>query len=208
MQIICEFRIFCFSRYSGGYKKPLALYAVRYLYQKEDGMKKTKTTDTATSLTQKILEQREKNFPVNLKIQKSSQGFRRLSTEEVYRNCDQKLVEIDKHKKSEPNYDIISQVRAVRAINLGLGIQKPGYNIYVAGVQGTGKTSVIRSFLKKTAERCPTPGDWIYVYNFKNPESPHTMELKTGIAKRFKKQMDELMEQLTVELVDAFQSEE
>ncbi|WP_161998069.1 Lon protease family protein [Silvanigrella paludirubra] len=171
-------------------------------------MKKTKTTDTATSLTQKILEQREKNFPVNLKIQKSTQRFRRLSTEEVYRTCDQKLVEIDKHKKSEPNYDIISQVRAVRAITLGLGIQKPGYNIYVAGVQGTGKTSVIRSFLKKTAERCPTPGDWIYVYNFKNPESPHTMELKTGIAKRFKKQMDELMEQLTVELVDAFQSEE
>ena len=53
---------------------------------------------------------------------------------------------------------------------------------------------------EKTAEKCPTLGDWIYVYNFKNPESPHAMELKTGIAKRFKKQMDELMEQLTVEL--------
>ena len=171
-------------------------------------MKKTKTADASKSFTQKILEQREKHFPVNLKIQKSSQRFRRLSTEEVYRSCDQKSVEIEKHKKSEPNYDIISQVRAVRAITLGLGIQKPGYNIYVAGVQGTGKTSVIRSFLKKTSERCPTPGDWIYVYNFKNPESPHAMELKTGIAKRFKKQMDELMEQLTVELVDAFQSEE
>ncbi|RDB36640.1 MAG: ATP-binding protein [Spirobacillus cienkowskii] len=171
-------------------------------------MKKTKNKNTSTSLTKTILEQRDEQFPIDLKINKSSLLFRRLNADEVYRTCEESLVEIDKHKKSEPNYDIISQVRAVRAINLGLGIQKPGYNIYVAGVQGTGKTSVIRSFLKKTAENCPTPGDWIYVYNFKNPESPHAMELKTGFAKRFKKQMDELMEQLTVELVDAFQSEE
>ncbi|MGY3804245.1 Lon protease family protein [Pigmentibacter ruber] len=171
-------------------------------------MKKIKSTDTRTSLTQNLLAIREKEFPVNFKIQKTSLLFRRLTTDEVYRSCEEKLVETEKLKKMEPNYDIISQVRAVRAINLGLGIQKPGYNIYVAGVQGTGKTSVIRTFLKKTAEKCSTPGDWIYVYNFKNPESPHAMELKTGIAKRFKKQMDELMEQLTVELVDAFQSEE
>ncbi|WGL59533.1 AAA family ATPase [Pigmentibacter sp. JX0631] len=171
-------------------------------------MKKIKSTDTRTSLTQNLLAIREKEFPANFKIQKTSLLFRRLTTDEVYRSCEEKLVETEKLKKMEPNYDIISQVRAVRAINLGLGIQKPGYNIYVAGVQGTGKTSVIRTFLKKTAEKCSTPGDWIYVYNFKNPESPHAMELKTGIAKRFKKQMDELMEQLTVELVDAFQSEE
>lgn len=171
-------------------------------------MKKNKKITVSTSLTQKILEQRDEHFPVELKINKSEYKFRRLNTEEVYRYCEPSLVKSDKLKKSEPNYDIISQFRAVRAINLGLGIQKPGYNIYVAGVQGTGKTSVIRSFLKKTAEICPTPGDWIYVYNFKNPESPHAMELNTGIAKRFKKQMDELMEQLTVELVDAFQAEE
>ncbi len=171
-------------------------------------MKKNKSMDTKTSLTQNLLATREQEFPTNLKIQKTSLLFRRLATEEVYRSCEEKIVETEKLKKMEPNYDIISQVRAVRAINLGLGIQKPGYNIYVAGVQGTGKTSVIRSFLKKTAEKCSTPGDWVYVYNFKNPESPHAMELKTGIAKRFKKQMDELMEQLTVELVDAFQSEE
>ncbi|WP_186643699.1 Lon protease family protein [Fluviispira vulneris] len=169
-------------------------------------MKNTKKTEA--SLTQNILTKREKEFPVAQKLQKTTLRFRRLNSDEVYRFCDFQSTAPEKKAKSEPNYDIISQVRAVRAINLGLGIQKPGYNIYVAGVQGTGKTSVIRSFLKKTAAHCPTPGDWIYVYNFKNPESPHAMELKTGIAKRFKKQMDELVEQLTVELVDAFQSEE
>ncbi|BBH52856.1 Lon protease family protein [Fluviispira sanaruensis] len=169
-------------------------------------MKNNKKTEA--SLTQNILTKREKEFPVAQKLQKTTLRFRRLNSDEVYRFCDFQSTAPEKKAKSEPNYDIISQVRAVRAINLGLGIQKPGYNIYVAGVQGTGKTSVIRSFLKKTAAHCPTPGDWIYVYNFKNPESPHAMELKTGIAKRFKKQMDELVEQLTVELVDAFQSEE
>ncbi|MES2616228.1 MAG: ATP-binding protein, partial [Bdellovibrionota bacterium] len=127
---------------------------------------------------------------------------------EVYRACEMTNSIAKRNKRSEPNYEIISQPRAVRAINLGLGIQKPGYNIYVAGIQGTGKNSVIRTFLQKTAEIRVTPGDWVYVYNFKNLESPHAMELKTGMAKKFKKQMEEFVEQLTVELVDAFQSEE
>ncbi len=166
----------------------------------------TKAQKKNPSHTQHILNKRDIEFPVTLKLQKSLLKFRRLSNEEVYRECES--IPHKKSQKTEPNYDIISQSRAVRAIDLGLGIQKPGYNIYVAGVQGTGKTSVIRSFLKKTAQHRPTPGDWIYVYNFKNPECPRSLELNNGLAKRFKKQMDELVEQLTVELGDAFQAEE
>lgn len=171
-------------------------------------MKKKQNKKSDTSQTQKLLLQREKEFPVSLKIKKTSQGFRRLDKDEVYMNCRTETLSLEAHQGEEPNYDIISQPRAVRAIQLGLGIQKPGYNIYVAGIQGTGKNSVIKTFLKKRAQGFPTPGDWIYVYNFKNPESPHAMELATAMAKRFKKQMDELIEQLTVEMTDAFQSEE
>jgi predicted ATP-dependent protease len=171
-------------------------------------MKKKQNKKTDISQTQKVLVQREKEFPVSLKIKKTSQMFRRLDENEVYMNCSEKTLPSKISSGDEPNYDIISQPRAVRAIQLGLGIQKPGYNIYVAGIQGTGKNSVIKTFLKKRAQSLPTPGDWIYVYNFKNTESPHAMELPTSMAKRFKKQMDELIEQLTVEMTDAFQSEE
>jgi len=139
---------------------------------------------------------------------KTSQVFKSLQTNEIYKICDSQLLKKKIKVKTDPHYDIISQARAVRAINVGLEIQRPGYNIYLAGVHGTGKKSVIHNFLKKTAEKRPTPGDWVYVYNFDEVESPIALELPTGSAKKFKKQMDEFIDALKNELMLAFQSEE
>ena len=160
------------------------------------------------SITQTLMAAREKEFPSKQTLTPTARRFRRLGEDEVFRACELDDKSVKERSKDEPNYEIISQARAVRAITVGLGVQKPGYNIYVAGVQGTGKTSVIRSFLKKTAVTQATPGDLVYVYNFKNPESPKAFELKTGLAKKLKKDMDELVESLVEEIPDALQSEE
>jgi len=160
------------------------------------------------SVTLQLLTRRDAEFPTPSKLQKTKRSFRHLTSDEVFRKSDIDNTTVSKNATKVPNYEIISQARAVRAITVGLGVQKPGYNIYVAGVQGTGKTSVIRGFLKKTAETQKTPSDWIYVYNFKNTESPRAIEVATGLAKKFKKDMDELIEQLTTEIPDALQSEE
>ncbi len=142
------------------------------------------------------------------KITKSSQKFKSLKVDEVYKVCDNKTLAKKVKTEIKPHYDIISQSRAVRAISMGLEIQKPGYNIYLAGIHGTGKKSVLHNFLKKTADKRKTPFDWIYVNNFEDSESPIALEIPTGTAKRFKKQMDDFIETLTNEFVDAFQSEE
>jgi len=181
--------------------------------KQKSGLKQTKRSVRASaqnggSVTLQLLSQRDKDFPVEVKLNKTKRSFRHLNSNEVYRHCEIDNQTVSKNSSKVPNYEIISQSRAVRAITVGLGVQKPGYNIYVAGVQGTGKTSVIRGFLKKTAEIQKTPSDWIYVYNFKNTESPRAIELATGLAKKFKKDMDELIEQLTTEIPDALQSEE
>ncbi len=156
----------------------------------------------------RLVEAREKAFPSHLKINPFKGQPKMLRADEVYNNCELTDSHVKDFAAKEPNYEIVSQERAVRAITVGLGIQKPGYNIYVAGVQGTGKTSVIRTFLKKTAKSQPTPGDWIYVYNFKSPEMPRAIPMKTGAAKKFKKDMDEFVEVLADELPAALQSEE
>jgi predicted ATP-dependent protease len=156
----------------------------------------------------KFLEAREKAFPSGLKLNKPSQSVKMLRADDVFNSCELTDSHVKDFSAKEPNYEIVSQERAVRAITVGLGIQKPGYNIYVAGVQGTGKTSVIRTFLKKTAKAQPTPCDWIYAYNFKNPEMPRAMAMPTGSAKKFKKDMDEFVELLAEELPAALQSEE
>jgi predicted ATP-dependent protease len=156
----------------------------------------------------RLVEEREKSFPSHLKINLFKGQPKMLRADEVYNSCELTDSHVKDFAAKEPNYEIVSQERAVRAITVGLGIQKPGYNIYVAGVQGTGKTSVIRTFLKKTAKSQPTPGDWIYVYNFKSPEMPRAIAMKTGAAKKFKKDMDEFVEVLADELPAALQSEE
>lgn len=182
--------------------------------QKKKTSQKTKTTRVRAlehnggAQTLQLFARRDADFPVVSKLQKSRRAFRHLTADDVFRKSEIDNQTISKNATKVPNYEIISQARAVRAITVGLGVQKPGYNIYVAGVQGTGKTSVIRGFLKKTAETQKTPSDWIYVYNFKNTESPRAIEVATGLAKKFKKDMDELVEQLTTEIPDALQSEE
>ena len=164
--------------------------------------------DSGSAITTDLLRTREAEMPSKLKLDITTRHFRRLHGDEVFRTCTIDNGQMKKRTGAEPNYEIISQARAVRAITVGLGVQKPGYKIYVAGVQGTGKTSVIRSFLKKTSKTQKTPSDWVYVYNFKNTESPKALELKTGLAKKFKKHMDELVDQLIAEIPDALQSEE
>jgi lon-related putative ATP-dependent protease len=181
----------------------------KIITQKQTKSSKAKASKhSGGMLTHRVLAMRDEEIPSKLKIKKTKRMFRRLTSEEVFRSCSLSQAQIDFTKKEDPSYEIISQTRAVRAISFGLGVQKPGYNIYVAGVQGTGKTSVIRSFLQKSSQGQGTPGDWVYVYNFKSPENPKAFELEHGQAKKFKKHMDELVGQLEVEIPDALQSED
>jgi len=91
---------------------------------------------------------------------------------------------------------------------MGLGIRKPGYNIYVAGIQGTGKTSVIRSFLEKWSADSAKPADWIYVYDFGDSEAPKAIRLPAGEGRRFKKSMENLVKTLREVIPSALQSED
>ena len=71
-----------------------------------------------------------------------------LTVDDAFLSCSSDIFEHSTSHEYELSHEIIAQDRAVAAIHMGLGIRKPGYNIYVAGIQGTGKTSVIRSFLE------------------------------------------------------------
>ncbi len=131
-----------------------------------------------------------------------------LKLSEVFNECPISAVKIPSGKDLGEYNDFIAQGRAVRAINMGLGIRKPGYNIYVAGHIGTGKTSVIRSFLEKWSKKSPPPPDWIYVHNFDKPEQPTAIQLPAGEARKFKKKMENFVRDLRHEIRAAFQSED
>ncbi len=120
-----------------------------------------------------------------------------LQAEEARKSCNPKdLKKFTTTKTISQSHEIISQARATDAINTGLGINKPGYNIYVAGILGTGKTSVMKGFLEKSAKKAPNPKDIVYTHDFDNPEQPKYIFLESSQARILKKQIDQMIKRL------------
>lgn len=103
---------------------------------------------------------------------------------------------------------IIGQERAVKAFEFGLAVKMKGYNIYMSGPSGTGKTTYALSSTKKLAATEAVPMDWCYVYNFQNPMKPMALSFEAGIGKHFKDDMAELVSLIKKELSKAFLSED
>jgi hypothetical protein len=133
---------------------------------------------------------------------------RELSADKAYRECDLSAFGFQTTEDLEPSDEFIGQERAESAIHFGLGMEQRGYNLYLAGPSGVGKTSSIREILSKIAKNKPVPPDWCYVYNFQNPNSPMAISFPTGKGKGFKKDMDDLIESLKNDVPRAFESKE
>src|SRR5512146_534298 len=103
--------------------------------------------------------------------------------------------------------DIIGQPRALRAIDFGLDVRGPGFNIFVLGYGGTGRMTTAERALTEHAAAQPTPGDWVYVHNFKDPLRPRAMRLPAGRARQFKQEMSGLVNFLKTDLRRIFEGE-
>ncbi|HSG15406.1 MAG TPA: Lon-like protease helical domain-containing protein, partial [Anaerolineae bacterium] len=75
---------------------------------------------------------------------------------------------------------IIGQPRGVQAIEFGIKMKSPGYNIFVLGGSGTGRTTAIQQFVEEQAGNDPVPSDWLYVNNFMEPHKPLAVQLPAG----------------------------
>ena len=106
-----------------------------------------------------------------------------------------------------PLEGIIGQERAVKAFDFGLAVKMKGYNIYMSGPAGTGKTTYARRSTEERAALEPVPMDWCYVYNFQNPKKPIAISFAAGTGKQFRDDMAQLVAVFQKELAKAFQSE-
>jgi lon-related putative ATP-dependent protease len=133
---------------------------------------------------------------------------RKLSPERAGWRCPPDLVGCRCTEELPPTGEIIGQERAVKALQFGLRAKRRGFNIYVAGYPGTGRKTAILSFLEELAKRMPTPPDWCYVNNFKDPSRPRALRLPPGKGTAFKRAMEAFVEEMRRELRRAFESEE
>ena len=107
----------------------------------------------------------------------------------------------------EPLNEVIGQERAVHAIEFGLNMKSPGYNIFVTGIEGTGKSTIIKDIVNQHAKTLPTPVDWCMVNNFKDEYHPIAISVSTGKATMFGRTMNKLIDDLKAELPKTFEHE-
>ncbi len=131
-----------------------------------------------------------------------------LSPGQVDISFESDALEFETTDDLEPLDEIVGQNRAMSALELGLGIRSDGYNIFVAGLTGSGKKETIRRTLEKRLTGSAVPKDWIYVHNFENPDEPWAIGLTPGRGRQLKKDMEQLVERLMDALPKAFRRQD
>ncbi|MDD3752201.1 MAG: AAA family ATPase, partial [Tissierellia bacterium] len=100
---------------------------------------------------------------------------------------------------------VIGQDRAVKSMEFGLAMEANGYNIFVLGPQGTGKTTYSQTVVSKAASKRDVPDDWCYINNFSEWDKPLAISLPAGQGKVFQKDMEKLITNLVVYIPKAFE---
>ena len=113
-----------------------------------------------------------------------------LSYKDLKKYCNPNTFKFDTTDELDGIDSIYGQDRGIKALEFGLSIDSKGYNIYIEGSSGVGKTMYTKKYVNKIASKKKIPDDWCYIYNFDVPNEPIAVSLPAGKGKEFKKDMD------------------
>jgi predicted ATP-dependent protease len=138
----------------------------------------------------------------------------RLKASQLKWHCNPDIFGFESTEDLEPLHRFIGQDRAIKALEFGLSMNYEGYNIYVAGLTGTGKTSAVKTHInnlleeKQQKEQLKLLYDWCYLYDFGDPDKPQIIKLVQGKGKILRSLLLTLLQNLKDELAKAFSSED
>ncbi|MEE7628143.1 ATP-binding protein [Methylobacter sp. Wu8] len=101
---------------------------------------------------------------------------------------------------------ILGQSRAQSALEFGIAMNNPGYNVFVMGEPGLGRLSMITNHLHTQAKTLPAPPSYAYVDNFGNPREPMAVELPAEHGQTLSKDIEKLIDNLLATFPAAFES--
>ena len=131
-----------------------------------------------------------------------------LSPDRLYRATDPGAFDFTTTGELAQLPGLIHQPRAREAIGFGTCISQPGFNIFAIGDTAGRVRDSIRLMLDEAALGQPGPPDWVYVYNFADPQRPKALSLPAGRAPALQKAVHDLIEELKVALPAVFESED
>ncbi|MEW5901026.1 MAG: ATP-dependent protease, partial [Acidobacteriota bacterium] len=93
---------------------------------------------------------------------KETRAFEELPPEKLRWTMNPEAIPFLTTDDCKPCDEIIGQERALRAIKTGLEIKSLGYNIFITGMIGTGRTTTIKQLLERLKTEEKTPDDILY----------------------------------------------
>jgi lon-related putative ATP-dependent protease len=132
----------------------------------------------------------------------------KLEPESLFKRCEPGTFPFKTTEEITDPSETISQEKALRSLDFGLNMDSTGFNIFALGESGTGKMTTVMAMLKEKALNEKVPQDWVYVFNFKNPDIPVAIPMEPGNGMVFQKDMDDLVKTLRIEIPKAFESKE
>ncbi len=103
--------------------------------------------------------------------------------------------------------DSVGQQRAMDALRFGVGMETPGYNVFITGLSGSGRTGMARQYLSQAATALPVPDDWVYVHDFEQIDRPNAIRLPAGRGRRLEADMETFVSDARREITHAFETE-
>ena len=131
-----------------------------------------------------------------------------LSYKDLKIICNPEIFNFENTSKLEAVNTEIGQERGIKALEFGVNVDIKGYNIYLEGPSGVGKTMYTKNYLDKIAKKRKTPVDWCYIYNFNNPNEPIAVSLPAGQGKEFKEDMEEFTKEIKKDIKNTFNNED
>ncbi len=114
--------------------------------------------------------------------------------------CDPASLGVTSTEEITPDERILGQDEAVEALKFGLKNRFKGDNIFVRGLSGFGRMSLIDQTINEIApEKIDVP-DHCYVHNFEEPDKPRLISLPAGLGRGFRIAMDEFSDFAQTEL--------
>ncbi len=131
-----------------------------------------------------------------------------LSYKDLKMTCNDSIFNFETTSELEDINTGIGQERGIKALEFGLQVDVKGYNLYLEGPSGVGKTMYTKNYLDKISIKKKVPNDWCYIYNFTNPNIPIAVSLPAGQGKEFKDNMDGFIKEIKKDIKKTFNADD
>lgn len=131
-----------------------------------------------------------------------------LSYKDLKRICNPDVFKFEDTSELEGIDSGIGQDRGIKALEFGVNVDVKGYNIYLEGPSGVGKTMYAKNYLDKISKKKKVPSDWCYIYNFENPNEPIAVSLPAGQGKEFEENMNLFIKDIRKDIKNTFNNDD